>query len=148
MKRRILVVDDHERIADSLARWLTQHGHDVRTATGGFRAIEVAENFHPDIVLLDIELPKLNGYEIARQIRRQAWSGGTLLIATTGWADDEQVRLIRESGFNGHLVKPFDYAELTALLTGIIPCGSATGLQASAPSPLSVPPERISSGKK
>jgi two-component system CheB/CheR fusion protein len=84
----------------------------VRTANGGFRAIEVAESFHPDIVLLDIELPKLNGYEIARQIRRHAWSRATLLIAMTGWADDEQVRLIRECGFEGHLVKPSIMASL------------------------------------
>ena len=126
MKRRILVVDDDDRIADSLARWLTQHGHVVQTASGGFYAVELAERFHPDIVLLDVGLPKPNGYEIARQIRRQAWSGATLLIAILGWTDDEHDHLMRESGFDGHLLKPFDYAELTALVKGVVPCGSAS----------------------
>ncbi len=115
---RILVVDDNKDSADSLARLLRSKGSDIRTANDGLEALEVAEAFHPEIVLLDIGLPKLNGYDVARRIRQQPWGQKVLLIALTGWGNDEDRRLSQAAGFNFHLVKPVDLAALEELLVG------------------------------
>src|SRR4029079_9175255 len=85
---RILVVDDNKDAADSLAMLLRVDGNDTRTAYDGPEALEVAEVFHPEVVLLDIGLPKLNGYDVARRIRQQAWGHTATLIALTGWGED------------------------------------------------------------
>jgi PAS domain S-box-containing protein len=115
---RILVVDDNKDSADSLAMVLRLKGHDIRTAHDGVEALEVANLFHPEIVLLDIGLPKLNGYDVARRIRQQPWGQDVLLIALTGWGKDEDRRLSQEAGFNFHIVKPVDHAVLEELLAG------------------------------
>ena len=115
---RILVVDDNRDSADSLAMLLRFKGNDIRTAHDGVEALEVAEMFHPEIVLLDIGLPKLNGYDVARRIRQQPWGRDVLLIALTGWGKEEDRRLSQEAGFNFHLVKPVDLAALDELLAG------------------------------
>ena len=113
---RILVVDDTRDSADSLAMLLRFKGNDIRTTHDGVEALEVADMFHPEIVLLDIGLPKLNGYDVARRIRQQPWGRDVLLIALTGWGKDEDRRLSPEAGFNFHLVKPVDLAALDELL--------------------------------
>lgn len=90
----------------------------MRTAHDGVEALEIAEAFHPEIVLLDIGLPKLNGYDVARRIRQQPWGQDALLIALTGWGNDEDRRLSQEAGFNFHTVKPVDLAALEELVAG------------------------------
>ncbi len=114
--RRILVVDDYPNAAETLARWLRRIGNDVRTALGGAEGIEVAEQFRPDIVLLDIEMPKLNGYETAEKIREQPWGEHVVLVALTGWAHEEDQQRAQKAGFDARLVKPVDRTVLAALL--------------------------------
>ena len=113
---RILVVDDNKDSADSLGMLLRLKGNEIRTAYDGLEAVEVAETFHPELVLLDIGLPKLNGYEVARRIRQQPWGRDVILVALTGWGQDEDRRRSQEAGFNFHIVKPVELAALEELL--------------------------------
>ena len=115
-KRRILVVDDNETAANVLAMLLKALGNDVRTAFDGLTAIDLAEQFRPDIVLLDIGMPKLNGYETARRIRQQPWGKEMVLAALTGWGQEEDKRRTREAGFDHHFVKPVEPDVLQKLL--------------------------------
>jgi PAS domain S-box-containing protein len=115
---RILVVEDNKDAADSLAMLLRLKGNEIRTAHDGLEALEIAELFHPAIVLLDIGLPKLNGYDVARRIREQPWGRDVVLVALTGWGQDEDRRLSQEAGFNFHIVKPVELASLEKLLDG------------------------------
>jgi PAS domain S-box-containing protein len=114
---RILVVDDNKDSADSLAMLLRLKGNDIRTAHDGLEAVEVAETFRPELVLLDIGLPKLNGYDVALRIRQQPWGRDVILVAMTGWGQDEDRRRSQEAGFNFHMVKPIELAALERLLT-------------------------------
>ena len=113
---RVLVVDDNVDAASSLALLLQMAGHKASHAHDGPSALEAAEKERPELILLDIGLPTLNGYEVCRRIRRQPWAASVLLIALTGWGQEEDRRRSREAGFDGHLVKPVEYAELMALL--------------------------------
>lgn len=97
---RILVVDDNKDSADSLAMLLRLKGNEIRTAHDGLEAVSAAETFHPELVLLDIGLPKLNGYDVARRIRQQPWGRDVILVALTGWGQDEDRRRSKEAGFN------------------------------------------------
>jgi PAS domain S-box-containing protein len=115
-RRRVLVVDDSRDAAASLAMMLSLLGHDTRTAYDGLDALDLAATFRPEVVLLDIGMPKLNGYEVARRIRQEAWGKHMVLVACTGWGQDEDRRRSRESGFDLHLVKPVDPATLQKLL--------------------------------
>ena len=114
--RRILVVDDNEDSAESLTILLSLAGHETHTAYDGLEAIEAAETFQPDVILLDIGLPKLNGFEVARKIREQPWGQAMVLVALTGWGQEEDRHRSREAGFNHHLTKPVDPLALTNLL--------------------------------
>jgi PAS domain S-box-containing protein len=116
---RILVVDDNRDSATSMATLLEMSGNETRTAFDGLEALEIAETFRPDLVLLDIGLPKLNGYEVARKIREWSWGKKMLLVALTGWGQEDDRRKSREAGFNDHLVKPVDYLTLLRLLATI-----------------------------
>jgi signal transduction histidine kinase len=118
-KRRILVVDDNRDSAASLSKMLELMGNDVRTAHDGVQAVEVAQMFQPNVVLLDIGLPKLNGYDAARRIRKLPGGPSMFLIALTGWGQDEDKRRSAEAGFNLHLVKPMDPDALENLLAGL-----------------------------
>jgi CheY-like chemotaxis protein len=120
-KRRILAVDDNRDAADSLAMVLRMMGHEARTAYDGQEAVEMAESFGPDIILLDIGLPKMNGYEAARQIRRQEWGKQMALIALTGWGQEEDKRRSLDAGFDHHLTKPVEAAALEKLLAIVNP---------------------------
>lgn len=113
---RVLVVDDNVDAAESMAMMLNVMGNETRTAHDGLQAIELAADFRPDVVLLDIGMPKLNGYETARRIREQPWGRHVVLAATTGWGQDDDRRRSREAGFDVHLVKPIDLAALRKLL--------------------------------
>ena len=117
--RRILVVDDNRVSADSLARLLKLTGNETHTAYDGLEAVQAAATLRPDVVLLDIGLPKLNGYEVARRIREQPWGKTMVMVALTGWGQEEDRRKSSESGFNGHMVKPIDHAELMKLLASL-----------------------------
>jgi CheY-like chemotaxis protein len=126
--RRILVADDNTDSAESLALLLTLRGSEVRTAHDGWEAVETAAAFGPDIVLLDIGMPRLNGYEAARKIREQARGKRVVLIALTGWGQDEDRRRSTDAGFDFHLVKPVDFAALEQLLASLESRSSPTGL--------------------
>lgn len=114
--RRILVVDDYPNAAEGLARWLRRMGNEVRTALDGAEGIQIAEDYRPDIMLLDLGMPKLGGYEVAEKIREQPWGRRIMLVALTGWAQEEEEDTVRKAGFDAHLVKPVDRKELAALL--------------------------------
>jgi CheY-like chemotaxis protein len=113
---RILVVDDDRDAVASLAMLLKITGNETRTAHDGVEAVESAEAFRPDVVLLDIGLPKMNGYDAARRIREQPWGQDMVLIALTGWGQEEDRRMALAAGFNHHLVKPIDFNVLMGLL--------------------------------
>ena len=114
--RRILVVDDYPNAAEGLARWLRRMGNDVRTALDGIEGLQVAEQFRPEIVLLDIAMPKLGGYEAAERIRSQPWGERMMLVALTGWAEEKEEDSVRKGGFDAHLIKPIDRKQLAALI--------------------------------
>jgi signal transduction histidine kinase len=116
--RRILVVDDNRDSADGLALLLELGGDEVRTAYDGLAALEAAAQFRPEAVLMDIGMPGLNGYDAARRIREQPWGGNVVLIALTGWGQEEDRRLSLEAGFDVHLTKPVDHRALAKLLAG------------------------------
>jgi PAS domain S-box-containing protein len=116
---RILVVDDLRDAAESLAMVLTLWGHETRVAHDGLAAVEAAEAFRPTVILLDIGLPLLNGYEVARRIRAQPWGEQMVIIALTGWGQEEDRRRALEGGCNHHLTKPVDPTVLAALLATI-----------------------------
>jgi PAS domain S-box-containing protein len=115
-RRRILVVDDNRDSAVSLAMMLEIMGNVTKTAHDGLEALDVAATFRPDVVLLDIGMPRLNGYDAARRIREQPWGREMVLVAQTGWGQEEDKRRSREAGFNFHMVKPLDPAALEKLL--------------------------------
>jgi PAS domain S-box-containing protein len=119
---RILVVDDNQDAAESLAMLLRMIGHEVHTARDGLEAVEAAMARRPDVVLLDIGLPKLNGYEAARRIRQERGEGVTL-IALTGWGQEEDRRQSRDVGFDHHLTKPVDFIALQKLLAALVAGG-------------------------
>jgi PAS domain S-box-containing protein len=117
---RILVVDDNKDAALSLAMLLKIMGHETHRAHDGLEAVEAAKKFRPDVVLLDIGLPKLNGYDVCRSIRAQPWGQDVVLIALTGWGQEDDKRRSKEAGFNFHLVKPMNPADLEKLLAGLV----------------------------
>ena len=118
LRRRILVVDDNLDSAESMALMLKLSGHDVATAHDGMEAVELARDFQPDVALLDLGMPKLDGYEAARSIRQESWGQEMLLVALTGWGQQEDKRRSREAGFDAHLVKPIDFGVLEKLVAG------------------------------
>jgi len=115
-QRRILVVDDNRDSADSLAMLLEITGNQTYLAHDGVEALESIEKYRPEVVLLDIGLPKLDGHEVCRRVREQPWGKDIRIIALTGWGQEDDRRRSEEAGFNGHLVKPVDYDKLLALL--------------------------------
>ena len=116
--RRVLVVDDSPDAAQSMVMLLGFEGHDVHQAHDGAEAIRVAERVRPDVVLMDIGLPILNGYEACRQMRSQPWGQTMLLVAITGWGQDEDRERSSEAGFDLHLVKPVDHDQLFGIISG------------------------------
>ena len=118
-KRRILIVDDNQDAAKMLALLLDLSGHTTELAHDGLAAVSAAEAFRPDLVLLDLGLPKLSGLDAARHIRQQPWGANMVLVALTGWGQEEDRRRTAEAGFDGHLVKPVDPAALAQLLNSL-----------------------------
>lgn len=114
--RRFLVVDDEADVRESLVTLLRLHGHEVEAAHDGLEAVESAARFRPDVILLDIGLPNLDGYSACRRIREHPWSKQMTIFALTGWGQDDDIRKTREAGFDHHLVKPVKLAEIQTLL--------------------------------
>ncbi|HET6326235.1 MAG TPA: CHASE3 domain-containing protein [Planctomycetaceae bacterium] len=118
-RRRILVVDDNQDAANSLAMLLRIKGHDVRTAYDGISAVDVAALYKPDVVLLDVGLPRLNGFDAARRIREAEHGKNIVLVALTGWGHAEDRRRSKEAGFDHHFVKPADPNMLDTVLNSL-----------------------------
>ncbi|MDB6062734.1 MAG: hypothetical protein JWM78_2837 [Verrucomicrobiaceae bacterium] len=116
---RILVVDDNEDAIATLAMLLRMQGHTVEVAIDGAAALQQAEAFIPQLVLLDIGLPVMNGYEVARHIRREAWGQNMVLVALTGWGQADDKLKATEAGFDHHLTKPIDFDSLRAILRAV-----------------------------
>ena len=113
--RRILVVDDNEDSARSMAGLLEFLGNDVRTAHDGVAAVAAAAEFQPEVILMDVGMPRLNGYEATRRIREQPWGRHVTIIALTGWGQEGDKVRSKEAGCNGHLVKPVSLTDLQSL---------------------------------
>jgi len=117
--RRILVVDDYGENAETLAELLRFEGNEVEIANDGLKAVQIAETFRPAVVLLDIGMPNLNGYEAVRKIREQPWGKSMVLIAVTGWGQENDRNRSRQAGFDAHLLKPVNYPELAKLIADL-----------------------------
>ena len=124
--RRILVVDDHRDGAESMAALLGLQGHEVKMAHDGPSALAAAEAFRPEVMLLDIGLPGLSGYEVCRRLREAPWGRQIVVIALTGWGDQDAVKKGEAAGFDRHLVKPVDEAILVATLAALPPKAPTT----------------------
>lgn len=131
--RRILVADDFPQSAETLARLLRHDGSEVRVAQDGAEAFETAAEFRPDVVVLDIAMPKLNGYEAARKIRAQPWGKHMVLIALTGWGQQQDRRRTQDAGFDAHLTKPVNFGAIMDLLAKLP--ATAPGVSATSPLP-------------
>jgi signal transduction histidine kinase len=125
-RRRILIADDNRDALESLARLLQLDGHDVFQAADGLQAFAAAADCRPDVAMLDIGMPGLDGYEVARRIRSQEWGRGIFLVAVTGWGQEADRRRSREAGFDSHWVKPLDAKKLAALLSALPPLPSSS----------------------
>ena len=128
-RRRVLIVDDSDDGAESLAMLLQFDGHETHKAHDGVSAIEAAERLKPDVILLDIGLPRLNGYEVCSRIRQTTWGKGLTIVALTGWGQEEDRDRSTGAGFDAHMVKPVDHDVLMKLIA------SLPSLSASAPGP-------------
>ena len=115
-RRRVLIADDNRDAAESLSLLLELSGHDVRVAHLGQTALSLAQSFCPHVALLDIGMPDLSGYEVARELRQQPWAKGLQLIALTGWGQDDDRRRALQAGFDHHLTKPVDSDHLESLI--------------------------------
>ncbi|GAT33875.1 His Kinase A (phospho-acceptor) domain-containing protein [Terrimicrobium sacchariphilum] len=118
-KRRVLVVDDNRDCASSLAMMLGIMGFETETAADGVEALRTAAAYRPDAIFLDIAMPKLNGYDVCKVIREQAWGKDPVVIALTGWGQNDDIERSREAGFDHHLVKPIELASLEPIVREI-----------------------------
>jgi CheY-like chemotaxis protein len=116
---KVLIVDDNEDAADMLDVLLRGHGHQTRVAHGGEEAVSAAADFRPDVVLLDIGLPQMDGLAVARALRKNSWGADIVIVAVTGWGDEADRRRSAQAGFDRHLVKPIDPEELLSWLANL-----------------------------
>ncbi len=114
---RILVVDDSPDTVESLALLLGLAGHQTATASNGLAAITLAETYRPQVILLDIGLPGMSGYDVCRAMRAMPWGQAVMMIAITGWGHEEERRRTADAGFTAHLVKPVIWSQLALLLS-------------------------------
>jgi CheY-like chemotaxis protein len=122
---RVLIVDDNVDAGDSMSMILEAAQHEVRTARDGEEALELVRTFQPQVVMLDIGMPKMNGYQVARHIRQQPWGHNMVLIACTGWGQPDDRRRSQDAGFDHHLVKPVNAREILQLLGRIHELGTS-----------------------
>jgi PAS domain S-box-containing protein len=125
-RRRILVVDDNQDSAATMAMMLELLGDEVVTAHDGVQGVEAAERFRPEIILMDVGMPRLNGYDATRRIREQPWGKAVTIIALTGWGQESDRAQSREAGCDGHLVKPVSLADLRKLIAELRDSGGAS----------------------
>jgi CheY-like chemotaxis protein len=116
VSRRVLVVDDNADSAESMALLLRVEGHLVETAHDGDAAVAAAERFQPDAILLDLGMPRMNGYDVCRHIRARPWGRSILMVAQTGWGQAQDRARTLEAGFDAHLTKPIDPADVHDML--------------------------------
>src|SRR6185437_16093635 len=116
---RVLVVDDNADTANGMAKLLKLSGHDVRVAHNGEQALNVAGEYRPEVMLLDIGLPGMDGYELASSLRREEWSKDSVLIAVSGYGETHARDRSKQAGFNHHLVKPVNFDTILALIGSI-----------------------------
>ena len=126
-QRRILVVDDNVDALEGLSLLLQTSGYEVMKACDGRQALQIAAACHPDVALLDIGMPHMDGYEVARRIRAEPWGGEVALVALSGWGQSEDLRRTRESGFDFHLVKPVSFEAVTDVITRLARHDAAAG---------------------
>jgi signal transduction histidine kinase/ActR/RegA family two-component response regulator len=117
---KVLVIDDNRDSADALTLVLQEDGHQVTVGYSGSEAMELAGRVHPDAVFLDIGMPDISGYDVARRLRREPWGRGILLVAMTGWGQPKDKELAQSAGFDRHFTKPIDPTELQTLLAAFI----------------------------
>jgi signal transduction histidine kinase/CheY-like chemotaxis protein len=118
VSRRVLVVDDNTDNAELLKLLLEEEGHETFMAHDGVEGLAAAERLRPDVVLMDLGLPRIDGFDVCRRIREQPWGKHMLMIAITGWGQDVDRRKSQEAGFDHHLVKPVDASDISALMSG------------------------------
>ena len=119
VSKRVLIADDNLDAAESLQLWLQLAGHDVQIAGNGVTALKAAEEFKPDVALLDLGMPGLSGFDVARRIRESPWGSGMVLVALTGWGHDEDRRRSAEAGFDHHLTKPIAPEAIESLIDSL-----------------------------
>jgi CheY-like chemotaxis protein len=117
--RRILVVDDNDDAAEALSMFLEIAGHRTRTANNGPEALDIADDFRPEVVILDIGLPGMSGYEVAVHMRGKSALAAATLVALTGWGTEEDKEKAMNAGFDFHLTKPVDAGAIDALLARV-----------------------------
>jgi CheY-like chemotaxis protein len=127
LRRRILVVDDNVDALEGLSLLLQTSGYEVMKACDGRQALQIAAGCHPDLALLDIGMPHMDGYEVARRIRAEPWGGKVALVALSGWGQSEDLRRTRESGFDFHLVKPVSFEAVTDVIARLARHDAAAG---------------------
>lgn len=118
-KHRILLVDDNKDAVEALGMLLEMMGHETHAAYDGAEAIAAARSFRPDVALLDIGLPGMNGYEACRQIRTEPWGKRMVLVAVTGWGQETDKNDATRAGFNAHMTKPLELPRLQKLLDAL-----------------------------
>jgi CheY-like chemotaxis protein len=118
---KVLVVDDNHYAATSLSMLVAMLGHDVRTGFDGVQALDLAGEFHPDLVLLDLGMPRMDGYEACRRLREQPWGAEAVVVAVTGWGRDDDRRKTQLAGFDQHLVKPVAPDAIASILSRLAP---------------------------
>ena len=118
-RRRILVVDDNVDGAEALTTLLDIMGNHTQAAHDGLHALDAAETFRPDVILMDIGMPKLNGFDACRRIREQPWGKEIVIVACTGWGQEDDKRMASEAGFNFHMTKPIDPGALETMLADL-----------------------------
>jgi len=121
MKEHVLVVDDNRDTADGLARLINGFGYEARAVYGGEDAIRETAAFQPDMALVDIGMPDLDGYETVKRIRQERGNVHVIIVAVTGWSRDEDKRRAYEAGFDLHVAKPMDVEKLKQLLALLDP---------------------------
>lgn len=126
LRRRVLVADDNRDAAESMGLLLQLAGHEVQIAYDGVEALAAAEAFNPEIVLLDLGMPRMDGFEVARQMRLRPWGRQTLLVAVTGWGQQHDRQRTAEAGFDVHLVKPIGESDLFRIVASAERPGSRT----------------------
>jgi CheY-like chemotaxis protein len=118
---KVLVVDDNHDAATSLSMLVDLLGHEVRTAFDGVEALDLASQFNPDVVLLDLGMPRMDGYEACRRLRAQPWGAHMTVVAVTGWGREDDRLRTEMAGFDQHLVKPVAPAVIASMLNGAGP---------------------------